>query len=126
MRCRVGIGNAAGRQRQGQVPQPVFAFHPSIAVAVVLERERLRRLQREAGAARDLGHDGIQAMIVDGVLETRAFAHCTVAEVALRGDHRSGDIEQLIAGDKTNHVATRGQVCASPCEAPMPPPMLTL
>ncbi len=70
----------------------------------MVERERLRRLQCEAGAACDLGHDGVQPVVVDGVLEACALAHRTVAEVALRGDHRSGDIQQLFAGHEADHV----------------------
>ncbi|MCW0450427.1 hypothetical protein NB706_003261 [Xanthomonas sacchari] len=43
-------------------------------------------------------------MVVDGVLEARALAHRAVAQVALGGDHRGGDVEQLRAVDEADHV----------------------
>ena len=93
LRCgaAVAVPDAAGVDAQRQVPAAVIALDPAEAVAVVDERERPRRREREAGAAFDLGLEPVQAAVVDGVLQARALAHVAVAEVALRGDHGLGD-----------------------------------
>src|SRR5690606_30851174 len=80
------VGDAPGRQRQGQVPAPVLALDPAEAVAVVVEMEGTRGFEAEAGALFHLRDDGVQAVVVDGVLEARVLAFDAVAEATLPGD----------------------------------------
>ena len=87
--------DATGLDAQRQVPAAVETLDPAEAVALLRELERPRRFEREALAARDLGDEPGEPAILDRVLEPRALAHGTVAEVALRREHGLGDRQQL-------------------------------
>ena len=98
------VDDATRRDAQGQVPAPVLAFDPAEAIAVVVEREGARGLQREPGAPLHFGLEPVEPAIVDGVFQACALALGAIAEIALRGDDGGGDIEQLLGRDEADHV----------------------
>jgi hypothetical protein len=65
------------------MPATVSTFRPAITVTVVVELIGTLRQQRKTQPRFDLGLEGIEPAMVDGVLQSRMFALGPVTPVAL-------------------------------------------
>ena len=85
-----------------------MAFAPAEAITVVLKSEVAQIAQGKTGTRFHFGTKRVQAKFFDRVLEPRMLARGTVAMVALRGEYRFGDDEQLLRGDETDQMPEQG------------------
>ena len=91
------------------MPLAVGAFHPAIAVAVVLKAVRTLRLELPAEPILQLFLEPIHAAIENGVFQPSVLAIGAVAEVALRGEDLLGHVQHLIGQAEAQHPAQIGE-----------------
>src|SRR5699024_1903524 len=82
-RVAIPVGHAPVLDIEAEMMRAIIADMPAELVTIGLEGEAPRRLEGEALPFLDLGLDPVNALVVDGVFETRMRPVDAVAIVAL-------------------------------------------
>ena len=104
LRCGAVIEQPAVLHEQREMRLAGAGVAPAVAVAGRGEPERPSGRERHVGAPFDLGAEGIEPAILDGVFEPRVLAVVAVAPIALHGDDRLGDRHRILGLAKAHHV----------------------
>ena len=104
LRHAATVGEPPVLHEQREMRSALGALAPAVAIAGGGKPELLSRRELHIGAPLDLGAEGIEPAILDGVFEPRVLAVLAVAPVALHGDDRLGDRHRVLRLAKAEKV----------------------